>query len=117
MKKLIYCALALAAGLFAASCQRENLEPVAEGTTVTYTVELPGAATKADIGDGSNVNQLIYEVWKTGDDGDITKASTRLYQASILIENGAPRKWIVPLNLVQDQYYKVLFWAPGKEKN
>ena len=26
MKKLIYCALALAAGLFATSCMQENLE-------------------------------------------------------------------------------------------
>ena len=31
MKKLLYCAAALAAVFFAGSCQRENLEPVAGG--------------------------------------------------------------------------------------
>lgn len=116
MKKLIYCALALAAGLFAASCQQENLEPVAQENTVTYTVEVPGVDTKA-IGDGQNVDQLVYEVWKTGEDGVITDKSTRLYQKTINLAPDAPRKWIVTLNLVQNQTYKALFWAQvGKPK-
>ena len=110
MKKLIYCALALAAGLFASSCQQENLEPVAQENTVTYTVEVPGVDTKA-IGDGQNVDQLVYEVWKTGEDGVITDKSTRLYQKTIDLAPDAPRKWIVSLNLVQNQTYKTLFWA------
>ena len=64
MKKLIYCAAALATALFAGSCQQEMLDTTATETTVTYTVALPDAQTKA-IGDGLNVDQLIYEVWKT----------------------------------------------------
>ena len=126
MKKLIYCALALAAGLFAASCQQKNLEPVAQENTVTYTVELPGVETKA-IADGSNVNRLYYEVWKIDaknvnaenvkdvrttltDDG----VATRLYQKDIPMtpENEVgPAKTVVTLNLVQDQKYIILFWA------
>ena len=116
MKKLIYCALALAAGFFVASCQQENLEPVAQENSVTYTVEVPGVDTKA-IGDGQNVDQLVYEVWKTGEDGVITDKSTRLYQKTINLAPDAPRKWIVTLNLVQNQTYKALFWAQvGKPK-
>ena len=81
MKKLIYSAAALAMAFFAASCQQENLEPVAQESTLTFSVELPGVQTKA-IGDGFNVDQLVYEVWKTEaanerDLKDVTKA-TRL---------------------------------------
>ena len=43
MRKLLYCAAALELGIFAGSCQRENLEPAVEGTTVTYTVKVPEA--------------------------------------------------------------------------
>ena len=59
MKKLIFSAAVMASAFFAASCQQEMLDPQAEGTTVTYTVEVPGAlATKA--ADGF---ELIYEVF------------------------------------------------------
>ena len=118
MKKLIYCALALAAGLFATSCQQENLEPVAQEGTVTYTVEVPEVMTKA-IGDGTNVNSLVYEVWKTDEAGerDLAEGKTgiRLYQKTINLPEGAPRKWIVTLNLVKNQNYTVLFWAQNAE--
>ena len=110
MKKLIYCAAALATALFAGSCQQELLDNAAGETTVSYSVALPGASTKA-IGDGTNVNQLVYEVWKVGEDGNITDLSTRLYQKTINVAPTAEKKWIVSLNLVQNQYYKVLFWA------
>ena len=120
MKKLIYCAAALAAMIFAGSCQQENLEPVAQENTVTYTVELPGVETKA-IADGSNVNRLYYEVWKIDAENatdvttDLTKdgVATRLYQNDIAMtsENGGPAKTVVTLNLVQDQEYTILFWA------
>ena len=108
MKKLIYCAAALATALFAGSCQQELLDTPAGETTVTYSVELPGEVTKA-IGDGTNVDELIYELWIVGEDGEITRESTRLYQKTLV--NKQENKWIVTLNLVQDQTYKVLFWA------
>ena len=114
MKKLIYCALALAAGLFAASCQQENLEPVAgENYTVTYTVEAPMDAQTKAIADGLNVNELIYEVWWTSADGtrDL-KDAQRLYQAkTVMVERNGVNKGTVTLNLVKDQHYTILFWA------
>ena len=118
MKKLIYCALALTAGLFAASCQQENLEPVAQENTVTYTVEVPGVATKA-YGEGLEVNQLIYEVWKTDETGEINDNAVRLYQVNdkeLQLVDGVKRANIT-LNLVKDQTYRILLWAQVKEAN
>ena len=122
MKKLIYCALALAAGLFASSCQQENLEPVAKGNTVTYTVEVPGVATKAAdpnrfIGDGQNVDQLIYEVWKTESKNDkvlteVEKKTYLLYRSETVVSEG---KAIVSVDLVNNQNYTILFWAQVRE--
>ena len=113
MKKLIYCALALAAGLFAASCQQENLEPAGQGDTVTYTVDVPGVVTKA-IADGKNVDRLFYEVYKTNVENtpDLSNA-VLLYKKDIPMETSeeATSRAIVTLNLVQNQYYTVLFWA------
>ena len=118
MKKLIYCAAALAAMIFAGSCQQENLEPVAQENTVTYTVELPDVQTKA-IGDASTVDQLIYEVWKTekADERDLTDETKaiRLYQENTaLIERNGKTCAVITLNLVQDQEYTILFWAQKK---
>ena len=118
MKKLIYCAAALAAMIFAGSCQQENLEPVAQENTVTYTVELPDVQTKA-IGDASTVDQLIYEVWKTeaADERDLTNSTkaTRLYQdESALVQRNGKTCAVITFNLVQDQEYTILFWAQKK---
>ena len=121
MKKLIYCAAALAAMIFAGSCQQENLEPAAKENTVTYTVELPGVQTKA-IGDAENVDELIYEVWvtETADERDLKgkdengkDKATRLYQSTASMLNG---KTNITLNLVQDQEYTILFWAQKKDE-
>ena len=63
MKKLIYCATALVAALFAASCQREMHEPVAEGG-VTYTITLPETVqTRGESGYAEY--DLYFEVYKT----------------------------------------------------
>ena len=120
MKKLIYCAAALASALFAGSCQQEMLDTTATETTVTYTVALPDAQTKA-IGDAATVDELIYEVWKTetADERDLTgkfddgKAkATRLYQdRTALVQRNGKTCAVVTFNLVQDQEYTILFWA------
>ena len=112
MKKLIYCALALAAGLFATSCQQENLEPVQGGNTVTFTVEIPEVATKA-IGDAENVDNLVYAVYRvTGENEADAKANLTpekfVYQDHNSVLNG---KSTVSLELINDQAYLILFWA------
>ena len=112
MKKLIYCALALAAGLFASSCQQENLEPVQGGSTVTFTVSVPEVATKA-IGDAQNVNKLVYAVYRvTGENEATAKANLTpnkfVYQDTHPVANG---KSTISLELINNQAYLVLFWA------
>ena len=113
MKKLIYCALALAAGLFAASCQQENLEPVAQGNTVTYTVEAPMDVQTKAIADGLNVDELIYEVWWTSADEtrDLTNAQLLYQGKTVMMPIDGVNKGTVKLNLVKDQHYTILFWA------
>ena len=116
MKKLLYCAAALAGLFFAASCQQDNLEPVQEGTAVSFTVEAPAALQTKSIADGLNVNELIYEVWLTETLGDLTKNAQKLYQATadMAVENGV-NKATLTLDLVNDQKFTVLFWAQVKE--
>ena len=119
MKKLIYSAAALAMAFFAASCQQENLEPVAQESTVTFSVELPGVQTKA-IGDGFNVDQLVYEVWKTEGENERdlkdTLKATRLYQEKATMARiGDEQKTVISLNLVHDQNYTILFWAQNSK--
>ena len=116
MKKLIYCAAALAAMIFAASCQQENLEPVAQENTVTYTVELPDAQTKGFMGTVSKVDELVYEVWKTekADERDLNGTTDGKANATLLYQKTVPmvnQRTVITLNLVQDQEYTVLFWA------
>ena len=104
MKKLLYCAVALATVLLA-SCQKENFEQAANGNTVTYTVEAPGTLQTKAIADGTNVNELIYEVWY---------GSERLFQSSTSMAvdpTDGKNKATVTLDLVNDQTYTVLFWA------
>ena len=63
MKKLLYCAVALAMTLFAGSCQKENLEQVKGGKTISFTVAAPGQIQTKAIADGMNVDVLHYEVY------------------------------------------------------
>ena len=107
MKKLILIAASLASMFLAGSCQRENLEPVVEGTTVTYTVKVPGAeATKADQPYSGVVNKLIYEVHRVVNAD--THASERLYQKTVDIEGGVAK---LNIEVVKDQDVTILFWA------
>ena len=116
MKKLIYCALALAAGLFATSCMQENLEPVAQGNTVTYTVEIPDVLLTKAIGDDvTKVDELVYEVYRTK--GERMETFTEgvdnlLYHKTAVINNGTA---IISLEFVNNQNFTVLFWAHTKD--
>ncbi len=117
MKKLLYCAAALAVAFFAGSCQQEKLEPVQESNAVTFTVEAPAALQTRAIADGLNVNELVYEVWLTETLGDLTQNAQKLYQAKtdMAVENGV-NKATITLDLVNDQKFTVLFWAQVKNE-
>lgn len=108
MKKLLYCAAALATVFFAGSCQRENLEPVANGG-VTYTITLPEIVqTKG--ADGYAEYDLYVEVYKTVDAAALEDA-TLLFEKHVEMTDNPTS---VGLDLLNDQDYTILFWANKK---
>ena len=110
MKKILLFASALAGLFLAASCQQENLELKQQVNTVTYTVQVPGSiGTKAIGTDVAAVTELIYEVYRIDAD---TAEETRLYQKKASLTNGTAT---VELELVNNQDFRVLFWAQVPE--
>ena len=115
MKKILLFASALAGLFLAGSCQRENLEPMESANTVTYTVQLPGALSTKAIGENvAAVTELVYEVYRTEATSadDFTQAETLLFHKTATITDGTAT---VEFELVNDQNFRVLFWAqvPG----
>ena len=105
MKKLIYSAVAMAFAFFAASCQKEVLEPVADGNTVTYTVEVPGALKTKALGDEvAAVDKVYYEVYRK----DEVETGQPVYEGNASVSNGQAS---FELEFVKGQKFVVLFWA------
>ena len=120
MRKLIHSILALAAVLSATSCTQESLKLVQDSSTVTFTVEMPEDATKAEDED-SQVDQLVYAVYRIKGNHEAAEAKAAInnpdicqlvYQRaqSILGEN----RTIVHLEVIKNQRYIVLFWAQNE---
>ena len=123
MKKLIYCAAALATALFAGSCQQELLDTAQKGSTVTYTVEMPQVATKA-VGEADSVNNLVYAVYRVIDNTNLTDKAAKdnlatnsgnyhlMYQEDTPVTTvDGKKKAHISLELINDQRYVVIFWA------
>ena len=112
MKKFMLFASALAGLFLAASCQQDNLAPEQMSNTVKFTVEAPGALfTKAEIADGTNVNEVHYAVYKTNDDETHAIGNPNekpLAQGVVEMNN---KRASVDFDLLQDQEYTVIFWA------
>ena len=120
MKKLIYCVATLVATLFAASCAQEDLQPVG-GNTVSFKVEIPEVATKAEAvgNDAKMIDDLVYAVYRTTA-GSVAEAlenwnvkTTFLYAINSPAElkrfkDGTD---IISLELLNDQNHIVLLWA------
>ena len=99
--------------LFAGSCQKENLEPEG-GNIVTYTVQVPDALSTKAIGtDVSAVTELVYEVYRFDYENN---EEDRLYQKT-LTRDAADANWTVELELVNNQDFRVLFWAQVPEND
>ena len=104
MKKILLFASALAGLFLAGSCQKENLEPAAQGG-VTYEISLPGGPqTKGET--GYDVYDLHYEVYRING-----TAIDKLYHNRV----DMPKEGLnLPLDLLNDQTYTVIFWAQEK---
>ena len=107
MRKIIYSTAVMVFAFFAASCQQENLEPVQQGNTVTYTVQIPeNIATKA-IGDEiTAVNKVYYEVYRYAEVGELD--SDPVYHGEKPVINNSAS---FDLEFVKNQKFVVLFWA------
>ena len=111
MKRILFFAAAIAGLISAASCQQENLEPIAKANKVTYTVQVADAvATKALGDDITAVNELVYEVYRTKNEAveKFTDDDNLLYHRTAEVSNGVAT---IELELVNNQNYTVLFWA------
>ena len=104
MKRILLFASALAGLFAAASCQQENLEPEVKGG-VTYEITLPAAPqTKGET--GYDLYDLHYEVYRIDDTEPVFLYHNRV---------DMPKKGLeLPLDLLNDQTYTVIFWAQEK---
>ncbi|MBQ5882521.1 MAG: hypothetical protein IIW70_06820, partial [Bacteroidales bacterium] len=104
MKKYFLSLVAMAAAmLFATSCQESLVEPQLGGTT-TFTVQVPDQMGTKALGSAGNVNQLFVAVYA---DASVANA-TPIYRDVVAVSAG---KATVSLNLIQGQFYDVIFWA------
>ena len=109
MKKLLYCAAALAMAFFAGSCQQENLEPVVNGS-VTYTITLPETVQTKGSSGYTEGYYLYYEVYKTADFAELEKATVLFDNFRNPIEiDDSTRKVDVPLKIsfINSSFYLI----------
>ena len=119
MKKLIYCAAALATALFAGSCQQELLDTAQGGSTVTFSVEIPEVATKAEAvgSSASMIDDLVYAVYLTTatsiDEATSNWAGTThlLYAKNLKDRFLNHSSDVVEVELLNGQNHIVLLWA------
>ena len=114
MKKLLYCAAALAMALFVGSCHKENLEPEGNALTITYELQLPDViGTKALGDDITNVDNLYYEVWRTDAEKTtiFSDADHLLYHRDAINAFDDAGKATIELDLINNQNFTILFWA------
>ena len=116
MKKILFFVSALAGVLFAGSCQREELAPAGENGVVTFEVGIPENATRVAVVDnGTNINDLVYAVYRTSatslEDAQVDENIQLIYQKNYTTNPFQGSKAVVPIELINDQNYLIVFWA------
>lgn len=105
MKKHYYLGLAVASMLLATSCsQEEDFGQQSSGELTTFSVSLDGATNSRAAGEGTNVNQLVYEV---------RNSSNEIVIDETVAMNGSSAT--VEMALVKGEEYKIIFWAQNDE--
>ena len=107
MKRIFTIAAAAAMVFGSASCQKELFSGKGGDSRVTFDVQIPQeVVTRADMSDGTTVNELVYEVY-VGEEV--------MYEGTIEPTAPGSRQFSLELNLVSGMTYDLLFWAQNKE--
>ena len=105
MKKFLLIAVA-AFGMLMTACSKDEVaQPVAEKSTVTFTVAAPELATRAEHGDGTLAKDLTYAVYNRAD-------GAKLFDGTATMN--AELKATVEIPFVNGMTYDVLFWAESE---
>ena len=107
MKKLLYTIAAIAAVTMAASCARETevAQVNGEQVTATFSVELPGVATKA-ISDGKTAAELNFAVYDEA--GNYLQT---LSETAAQVTKTSDLHWTVTVPVIKDLTYQFVFVA------
>ena len=110
MKKFLLIAVA-AFGMLMTACSKDEVaQPVAEKSTVTFTVEAPVMATR--YGEGTTATELNWAVYDEGGNYLFGGKDIDGYKKPLV-----DKKTIVEIPFVNGMAYNILFWAeaPGTE--
>ena len=100
MKKFLLMAVAAMGLLFTACSKDEVAQPVAEKSTVTFTVAAPELSTRAH-GDGLSATALAYAVYNRADKALLFQGTETMTNLTATVE----------IPFVNGMTYDVLFWA------
>ena len=105
MKKFLLIAVA-AFGMLMTACSKDEVaQPVAEKSTVTFSVAAPELATRAEHGDGTLAKDLTYAVYNRAD-------GAKLFDGTATMNTEL--KATVEIPFVNGMTYDVLFWAESE---
>ncbi len=99
--------------LFTASCAKEDISSSIGGgeVEVTFTANLPELGTRAEYGDGTQVNKLRYYVYDNK--GTLLSDLSKQKGYGVGIKVGTPTT--VNLVLLKGMTYNIVFWADYNE--
>ena len=83
---------------------------------MTFEVGIPEVATKAYADDGTNIDDLVYAVYRTDRDNladalsekDLHFVYQKNYSSKVVFNNGSTT---IPIELINNQNYLIVFWA------
>lgn len=111
MKRIISIAAAVAMIFGAASCQKD-LAGREGDCPVSFCMEIPDdVVTKAEMSDGSNVDQLIWEVYSESSDRPVYEGVINEFSTN----SAGKKQFTLELKLVTNVEYDLLFWAQKKD--
>lgn len=108
MKKFLLSVSAIAAMLFAGSCQKEAFNPVSAGdVAVKLAIELPTQVETKAMSQAETTDIVYYEIWNS----DWSKQLYPVNNDALASEVVQNKKATLELTLVSDQTYNFIFWA------